>query len=74
MLLGLCKGSEITYAQLTKLQEICLVPLLLLLLLLKLLLLLLLLLLKLLLLLLKLLLLLLLLRCETLMESLVLLE
>jgi hypothetical protein len=57
MLLGLCKGSEITYAQLTKLQEICLVPLLLLLL--KLLL---------------LLLLLLLLRCETLMESLVLLE
>jgi len=58
MLLGLCKGSEITYAQLTKLQEICLVPLLLLLLLLKLL----------------LLLLLLLLRCETLMESLVLLE
>ena len=55
MLLGLCKGSEITYAQLTKLQEICLVPLLLLLL-------------KLLLLLLRLL------RCETLMESLVLLE
>ena len=55
MLLGLCKGSEITYAQLTKLQEICLVPLLLLLLKL-------------------LLLLLLLLRCETLMESLVLLE